>query len=579
MDNSGKKEECFSKDTMIKSLFDPKVQVFFLKFLFRKTSNGNAKYLALSKCSPEEFSEFIILGLASPLILDIESNGTLAICREQLLLIVSLLGRGDRCDIEINCEDGIVLHASRVILAARSEVLDRMLYNGMKESTQNEIYLPKINSKAMQVVLEFLYTGSIGEKTLTGKNAIEVFHASDYFMLPDLQDYVMIYIENCHDESKHDSITRLYTKFVEIMGPLTHNELFKRLFHLVASTPLDYVSYNTFSGQSLQVLLSHSLEMKDEYFATSEYGVFRYLVLWGANQVSRNAVTLFQFLLPSAESILAGGSFNIRKEKKHSRRRHRDHQNYYQGNGSDVDDNDNEDDDLAIKESNKHQIKESLRTAIIDIISSTLPFIDFRLFDPDVLVNVIEPLDIIPSNILYQAYRYHSTRKMPKNTTRGLAPPLRWDRNKQYEPFIRHTGDNDTLIISKNQSHLVFKTTQGFKNGYHKWDIIVEESFEQTVYIGVCSTDIDHLQFLGNQKHGWVFGSDGTIYHDGESYYYGEPFDDLSKITVHLDMNKRTLAFSIDGDYFGIAFTNIPSKVYPAISLTDRAQFKIREHK
>nr|CAG8486474.1 10634_t:CDS:2 [Entrophospora candida] len=506
-------------------------------------------------------------------------------------------------DIEINCEDGIVLHASRVILAARSEVLDRMLYNGMKESTQNEIYLPKINSKAMQVVLEFLYTGSIGEKTLTGKNAIEVFHASDYFMLPDLQDYVMIYIENCHDESKHDSITRLYTKFVEIMGPLTHNELFKRLFHLVASTPLDYVSYNMFSGQSLQVLLSHSLEMKDEYFATSEYGVFRYLVLWGANQVSRNAVTLFQFLLPSAESILAGGSFNISGGKNEYEEDDEEDDEDDEDEDEEEEDDDYDDDcyydydrydgcfvydsntgkekkhSRRRHQSNKHQIKESLRTAIIDIISSTLPFIDFRLFDPDVLVNVIEPLDIIPSNILYQAYRYHSTRKMPKNTTRGLAPPLRWDRNKQYEPFIRHTGDNDTLIISKNQSHLVFKTTQGFKNGYHKWDIIVEESFEQTVYIGVCGTDIDHLQFLGNQKHGWVFGSDGTIYHDGESYYYGEPFDDLSKITVHLDMNKRTLAFSIDGDYFGIAFTNIPSKVYPAISLTDRAQFKIREHK
>ena len=34
-------------------------------------------------------------------------------------------------DIEILCEDEKKLHACRAILAARSEVFDRLLYNGM----------------------------------------------------------------------------------------------------------------------------------------------------------------------------------------------------------------------------------------------------------------------------------------------------------------------------------------------------------------------------------------------------------------------------------------------------------------
>ncbi|CAG8612884.1 10863_t:CDS:1, partial [Rhizophagus irregularis] len=36
-------------------------------------------------------------------------------------------------DLEILCEDEKKLHACRAILAARSEVFESLLYNGMKE--------------------------------------------------------------------------------------------------------------------------------------------------------------------------------------------------------------------------------------------------------------------------------------------------------------------------------------------------------------------------------------------------------------------------------------------------------------
>ena len=48
-------------------------------------------------------------------------------------------------DIEILCGDEEKLHGCRAILAARSEVFDRLLYNGMKESYEKQISFPKIN--------------------------------------------------------------------------------------------------------------------------------------------------------------------------------------------------------------------------------------------------------------------------------------------------------------------------------------------------------------------------------------------------------------------------------------------------
>jgi hypothetical protein len=48
-------------------------------------------------------------------------------------------------DIEILCEDEKKLYGCRAILAARSEVLfDRLLYNGMKVSYENQISFQRL---------------------------------------------------------------------------------------------------------------------------------------------------------------------------------------------------------------------------------------------------------------------------------------------------------------------------------------------------------------------------------------------------------------------------------------------------
>src|SRR3984957_16419974 len=99
-------------------------------------------------------------------------------------------------DIEILCEDEKKLYGCRAILAARSEVFDRLLYNGMKESYENQISFPTINSSVMEIILEFTYTGSIKEESLTKDNTVEAFYAADYFQLPNLQDLIMKTVKN-----------------------------------------------------------------------------------------------------------------------------------------------------------------------------------------------------------------------------------------------------------------------------------------------------------------------------------------------------------------------------------------------
>ena len=99
-----------------------------------------------------------------------------------------LINNSKYSDIEILCGDEKKLLGCRAILAARSEVFDRLLYN---ESHENQISFPKINTFGMEIILEYTYTGSIKEESLTKDNIVEAFHAADYFQLTDLHDNIM----------------------------------------------------------------------------------------------------------------------------------------------------------------------------------------------------------------------------------------------------------------------------------------------------------------------------------------------------------------------------------------------------
>src|SRR2546430_2857190 len=94
-------------------------------------------------------------------------------------------------DIEILCGDEKKLYGCKAILAARSDVFDGLFYNGMKESYEKQVSFPKINSSTMEIILEYSYTGSIKEESLTKDNIIEVFYTADYFQLPDLQNFII----------------------------------------------------------------------------------------------------------------------------------------------------------------------------------------------------------------------------------------------------------------------------------------------------------------------------------------------------------------------------------------------------
>ncbi|RGB27921.1 hypothetical protein C1646_768465 [Rhizophagus diaphanus] len=72
-------------------------------------------------------------------------------------------------DIEILYEVRKKLYGCKAILAVRSEVFNGLLYNGMKESYANKITFPNINSFGIEIIMEYIYMGSIKEEFLTNQ--------------------------------------------------------------------------------------------------------------------------------------------------------------------------------------------------------------------------------------------------------------------------------------------------------------------------------------------------------------------------------------------------------------------------
>ncbi|EXX54252.1 hypothetical protein RirG_236280 [Rhizophagus irregularis DAOM 197198w] len=178
-------------------------------------------------------------------------------------------------DIEILCEDGKKLHGCRAILAARSEVFDRLFYNGMKER-------------------------SVKEESLTKDNTVEAFYAAVYFQLSDLQDFIFKTFKNTNFAKNYSP--ELLSKISEKMPLTEDNVLLNLLVEAVANISLNNIKFGRLSITGLKCLLSYIYE-KEKPFATPEYEVFRYSAILAAKQVSNDAHKTLTKLLPTLEQI------------------------------------------------------------------------------------------------------------------------------------------------------------------------------------------------------------------------------------------------------------------------------------
>ncbi|CAI2169327.1 4342_t:CDS:1 [Funneliformis geosporum] len=448
-------------------------------------------------------------------------------------------------DIEIICKNEKKLHGCRAILAARSEVFDRLLYSRVGESYEKQISFSKINSSGMEIILEYVYTGVVKEESLTKENIVEAFIAADYFQLPELQDFIMKIVKNTLEKNCNDNYSpELLSKIVDMMPLTEDNILSNLLIETISVIPLNNIEFGRLSATALRVLLSCTLE-KEKHFVTPEYEVFRYCIILVARQISDDATKSLLNRLPTLEHM---DSFKQRN-------------------------------DVLIPDHHK----------VANELEPLIKFIDFKRIKSQILANIIEPLNIIPVETIFNVYRHKAiSNNTDSNEVRGCIPAsikssYVWDESTSGSKLI--IEDNGKVVRASDtcQNHQSVRAKMTLENqGIFEWDVIIEKAC-MWAWVGVCAKEnFNYEEFAGTQSTGWVLGNSGSIYYSSKykEGYCSNFTTDNSKVTVHLDMNKRTCSFTVNGvKYPAVSeWKELPSKLYPVVSLVHPGQFRIQFH-
>jgi len=159
-----------------------------------------------------------------------------------------------------------------------------------------------------------------------------------------------------------------------------------------------------------------------------------------------------------------------------------------------------------------------------------------------------------------------------------------WDTNKM------GTGIEviDTKSVFLKENAYVFRTIISdtpLMSGCHYWEIVADPRTENELKIGVVTKKEFNMDTsFSDCEYGYAYYGLGQLRHysNASGSSYGKRFKNSGVLGVYLDMNKGTLGYALNGEYFGDAFKTDSLKkgpIYAAVSLLHQAGFKLETGK
>ncbi|CAI2170714.1 929_t:CDS:2 [Funneliformis geosporum] len=379
-------------------------------------------------------------------------------------------------DIKLKGNDGEEINAHRIILVSRSEVFRRMLLNEMKESTQEVIEFPEFSSKTLHVILEYLYTEKVTEKTLKIDIIAKAFHSADYFLLEQLKLQIIEFV--LHDlkskENKINISAKVLSQLLECMDT-SNNKLVDTLCIIINSAPLKSIEYCNLTDKALNCILSKINREENTIFFKTEYELFHYIILWTANNISEEALLFYNSYLPSPEIIERFIATHMKEWNVHSL-------------------------------SNTEKSHAIYRSTMLSMTSSLLNYVDIGQIHPSIISDIIEPLNgIVDSNILLDTYRKKALLAEKYSNILMRVALLQWDGRARGSKMNFDTSP--FIVFTNSSSHEWIRTSLPIiGQGLFEWGIVVEEICCY-FWVGICTEngfDVNYNSWLGTQAYGWV---------------------------------------------------------------------------
>ena len=121
--------------------------------------------------------------------------------------------------------------------------------------------------------------------------------------------------------------------------------------------------------------------------------------------------------------------------------------------------------------------------------------------------------------------------------------------------------------------------------GTFYWEIHADERTENELKIGISTKkDFNMNSAFCDYEYGYAFYGLGQLRHNSNASgpQFGKRFKKEGVLGVYLDMNRGTLAFALNGEYFGPAYTHENLKkgpIFPSVSLLHCAGCRLENGK
>lgn len=133
-----------------------------------------------------------------------EDGINLEYVRSVFIQMNELRKEGAFCDVIIECDDGRCFEAHRIVLASASPYFKAMFSHNMQESHQKRIKIRQIESRIMEELLNFTYTGK-AKLVSRGQDFIEsLLLASNMLQFQQVEDACVNFVR------EHVTIKSLY---------------------------------------------------------------------------------------------------------------------------------------------------------------------------------------------------------------------------------------------------------------------------------------------------------------------------------------------------------------------------------
>ncbi|CAB4460610.1 uncharacterized protein OCT59_010161 [Rhizophagus irregularis] len=201
-------------------------------------------------------------------------------------------------DIALKCSDGKIVFGYKPILATRSKIFNELIFT---ESKDNILSFNNVNSNAMKVVLEYLYTSKIREENLNVDNFIEVYYAAAHFKLsfqPEMYIAILSFLKDGNEDTGKKLLSDLVNKFSLTIDDMD-DDVLRYLVCWVAKDRLKKNEIDSLSIEGLRYLLMKTIDTK-ESFATPEIEIWEYALTkaktYGQQEVQKYLIPLARYI-------------------------------------------------------------------------------------------------------------------------------------------------------------------------------------------------------------------------------------------------------------------------------------------